>query len=339
MLRASSSTSSTVGRPDPRRSCCSRSSMRCFSAGRSVTTRCRNSAVSSSSRSGDSTPLTTMLRAMVCSCASSSADSSRAGEHDDRHVATAPSSSRMLLQHLEAGHVGQPQVEHHAVARAARAASSSAAAPVSAVDDLDVVVAEQLRDAHLLGRDCPRRPAAACGAAVAYSLIRDSAALDALGRRRLGDEGERAARQAVLAVLVERDDLHRDVPRQRVLLELAEHGPAEHVGQEHVERDRRRLVLLGEVERIGAAHRDQHLEALVAREVDHDARIVRIVLDDQQHGVAGLRSSAGRPAICSIGALRRRADGGDLPASAVPTAPASTAARRSGRHSSAADRA
>ena len=40
-------------------------------------TRCRNSAVSSSRRSGDSTPLTTTLRAMVCSCASSSGDSSR----------------------------------------------------------------------------------------------------------------------------------------------------------------------------------------------------------------------------------------------------------------------
>ena len=64
--------------------------------------------------------------------------------------------------------------------------------------------------------------------------------------------------------------------------------PAQHVGQEHVERDRRRLVLLGELERIGAAHRDQHLEALVAREVGQDARIVRVVLDDQQDRVAGL---------------------------------------------------
>ena len=51
--------------------------MRCFSSGRSATTRCRNSAVSSRSRSGDSTPLTTTLRAMVCRRASSSAVSSR----------------------------------------------------------------------------------------------------------------------------------------------------------------------------------------------------------------------------------------------------------------------
>jgi hypothetical protein len=50
--------------------------MRCFSTGRSATTRCRNNAVSSSSCSGDSTPLTTMLRAIVCNRASSSGESS-----------------------------------------------------------------------------------------------------------------------------------------------------------------------------------------------------------------------------------------------------------------------
>ena len=46
---------------------CRRSSIFCFSAGRFPITRCRNRAVSSSSRSGDSTPLTTTLRASVCS--------------------------------------------------------------------------------------------------------------------------------------------------------------------------------------------------------------------------------------------------------------------------------
>ena len=45
------------------------------------------------------------------------------------------------------------------------------------------------------------------------------------------------------------------------------------------------------------AMRDQHLEALVARQVDQDARIMRIVLDDQQHGIAGLEIVRGRPAI------------------------------------------
>ncbi len=41
---------------------------------------------------------------------------------------------------------------------------------------------------------------------------------------------------------------------QRILLELAEHRPAEHVGQEDVERHRGRLELLGEIQCVGAAH-------------------------------------------------------------------------------------
>ena len=92
----------------------------------------------------------------------------------------------------------------------------------------------------------------------------------------------------MLPVLVERDDLHGYVPRQRIMLELAQHGPAEHVGQEHVERDRRRLELLCQIQRLGAAICDQHLEALVAREIDQHPRVMRIVLDDQEDGISRL---------------------------------------------------
>ena len=91
---------------------------------------------------------------------------------------------------------------------------------------------------------------------------------DALGRGRLVDKGERAARERMLAVLVQRDDLHRNVPGKRVVLELAQHGPAEHVGQEHVERHRGGLILLGKIECLGATRRNQNLESLVAREVN-----------------------------------------------------------------------
>jgi len=107
-------------------------------------------------------------------------------------------------------------------------------------------------------------------------------------RRRLDDEREGAARQAVLAVLIERNNLHWDVPCQRILLKLTQHVPSEHVRQEDIKRYGCRLILLGEIERIVAAHRQQCFEALVAREIDHDARIMRIVLHDQQNGVARL---------------------------------------------------
>src|SRR6202790_4623844 len=76
MLRMSSSTTSTFFPTSASSDRCSRSSIFCFASGRSATTRCRKSAVSSNNRSGDSTPLTTTLRASVCKRASSSGDNS-----------------------------------------------------------------------------------------------------------------------------------------------------------------------------------------------------------------------------------------------------------------------
>ena len=59
-----------------------------------------------------------------------------------------------------------------------------------------------------------------------------------LWRRRFCHEGKSAARQAVLAVFVEGDDLHRDMACEGILLELTEHRPTKHVGQKHIQRDR-----------------------------------------------------------------------------------------------------
>ena len=147
--------------------------------------------------------------------------------------------------------------------------------------------AQQLRNAHLLGPVVLDHQQALASRLRVF-LDAGESRLHAFGGGRLGDEGERTAGETVLAILVQGDDLHRDVPRQRVLLELAEHGPAQHVGKEYVERDGGRLVLLGEIERVGSPHRDQDLEALLARKVHHDAGVVRIVLDDEQDRVAGL---------------------------------------------------
>ena len=90
----------------------------------------------------------------------------------------------------------------------------------------------------------------------------------------------------MLAILVQRNDLHGDVARGRVLLELAQHGPAEHVGQEHIERYGSGLVLARQRQRVGATHGHQHLQPMVVCEIDQDARVVWIVLDDQEHVIA-----------------------------------------------------
>ena len=48
----------------------------------------------------------------------------------------------------------------------------------------------------------------------------------------------------------------------------------------------RRLELLRELQRLGAARRHQDLEALVAGEIDQHPRIMRVILDDQKNSVA-----------------------------------------------------
>ena len=90
----------------------------------------------------------------------------------------------------------------------------------------------------------------------------------------------------MLAFFLDRDDLHRDVPRDRIELEVVQHGPAQHVGQEDVQRDGRGPELAGQRKALGARGGDDAFEALVARQAQQDARVMRIVLDDQQHGFA-----------------------------------------------------
>ena len=117
--------------------------------------------------------------------------------------------------------------------------------------------------------------------------MRGERGVQAFGGRRLVEVGEGAARQALLAVLVHAEDLHRDVARLERALELAEHVPAQHVGQEDVERHGHGLVLQREVERLRAARGDHGLEARGMGGIDQDAGIVGIVLDDQQGAIAG----------------------------------------------------
>ena len=115
-----------------------------------------------------------------------------------------------------------------------------------------------------------------------YDLSLSNALSSSPGGRRLHQVGERAVREAVLPLLLDGEHLHRDVARARVELEVVEHRPAEHVRQEDVERDRRRQVLAGEGERLLAAVGDDGLEPLAARDPQQDARVVRVVLDDQE---------------------------------------------------------
>ena len=76
MLRTSSSTTSTFLPANTASVLCSCSSIRRFCSGSFASTRCRNSAVSSSSRSGDFTSFTMIVSANFRSFVSSAGDSS-----------------------------------------------------------------------------------------------------------------------------------------------------------------------------------------------------------------------------------------------------------------------
>ena len=280
MLRTSSSTTSTVLPTSSSSDRCSRSSICCLSGGRSATTRCRNSAVSSSSRSGDSTPFTTTLRANACSCSSSSGDSSRP-------VKTTTGRSRQRVVRARSGRAPRSRTCRAAAGRARRSrtarrdsADERRLAGVGG-DDVDVVVRRAARGCSAARRRCPRRRAAACGAAARRLLMRSSAALQAFGRRRLvTNENAPRARPCCRSsssvtictgmcrvcgsCLSWLSTVQPSMSGRNTSSEIA-------VGR-NCARQRQRVV---------AAHRDQDLEAVVAREVDQDARVVRVVLDDR----------------------------------------------------------
>ena len=123
--------------------------------------------------------------------------------------------------------------------------ASSASLAAGGGDKLDVFIAEQLDDGLPLDVVVldDQQPLGARGGEVLDAVERR---FQAFGGGLLDEVGEGAVREAVLALFFQGDDLHRDVARGRVELELIEHRPAEHVGQENIERDGGGTELPGE---------------------------------------------------------------------------------------------
>ena len=174
---------------------------------------------------------------------------------------------------------------HNAIAGRS-AIATSAASPVGD-DNLDVLVPQELPDAHLLGGvvlDDQQAFASRCR--VCLDLL--NRRFQSLSCRGFGDERERAPRETVLSILVERHDLNWNVPCLGIVLQLTQHGPPEHVGQEHVERYGSWTELFGECDRLGATHCHECLQPLIARKVRENAGVVRIVFDNEQCRIARL---------------------------------------------------
>src|SRR6185437_15356798 len=78
------------------------------------------------------------------------------------------------------------------------------------------------------------------------------------------------------------------MPSRRILLQVVEHSPAKHVGQEDVERYGGGTELTRQRQRFRAPHGNQNFEALVASQIAENTRVVRIVFHDHERTVTGL---------------------------------------------------
>ena len=182
---------------------------------------------------------------------------------------------------------GRPEVEHHAVEapplerreRLARRCRPSVVctspSPISSAMLRCAASSSSTTSSRLTGRST--NSCSVVSASLSDSLVAG------LVRKSMAPEPE-----AALPVLLDRDDVDRDVPGGRVVLEPVEDGPAVRVGQPEIERDGGRLVLPGQRQRPVGALGHEPLEAPVARQVEQDLGEGGIVLDDEQDPVAGL---------------------------------------------------
>ncbi len=142
-----------------------------------------------------------------------------------------------------------------------------------------------------------REPTFLRGRARSRRAARIASSMTSVEGTGLAMEADRARDRGAVARVVGRDDADRDVARRQVGLQAVQDAPARHVGQEDVERDRASgLYSLAEASSPSAPSRgDEGLEA--ARRARPRAAKLRereVVLDDQQHAVAGLDGRRGR---------------------------------------------
>src|SRR5579875_2323808 len=189
------------------------------------------------------------------------------------------------LDELEAAHVRETEIEHYAVImlrfqlrkRIGRGAHRGG---------VDIVVADQLDYSLALSLvilDDQQVP----GLLFNKVLYVRKRPVQVLLAGRLFQEGERSHRHRPVVLPDHGDDVHRDVPRFRIVLQAIENGPSIHARQAEVERDRLRPELAGKRDRLLAVPGHHRLERLAVRQIDKQSGEGDIVLDHQQDVVTG----------------------------------------------------
>ena len=201
-------------------------------------TRCRNSAVSSSSRSGDCTPLSTMLLRHCCAArASSSCSRSSPGEHHDRHVA-----QRGICADLRRA------ARTRACPAGAGRARRSRSWPLAQLRRAPRARCRPRRSRCRRGRAARRCSCRSRGVVLDHQQLRSRAASTNVLMR----SSARFQSRRWSAACCMNENAPRSSPCwrssstvtictgmcrvSRIVLQLVQHRPAEHVGQEDVER-------------------------------------------------------------------------------------------------------
>jgi hypothetical protein len=165
--------------------------------------------------------------------------------------------------------------------------SSAAARPVGRADHLDVFHAREIfanrREANRVRLDEKQAPflALRVGRGLLDHLVHGLAALDGLGHEAAGARIESASPR-----FLRRDHVDRSVANGRVVLDARKDTPALDVGQEDVEQDRRRLVLVDHREGGGPLRGHDALHPLLTGRLEQHPREREVILDDEDHLVA-----------------------------------------------------
>ena len=92
-----------------------------------------------------------------------------------------------------------------------------------------------------------------------------------------------------MPVFIQSQHLDWNVPRGWILFQMVQHRPAQHVWQEDIQRNRGGMEFARQSESFRPAHRDQHLESFVARQIAKHSGIVGVILHNQQDSIVRLQ--------------------------------------------------
>jgi len=103
--------------------------------------------------------------------------------------------------------------------------------------------------------------------------------------------------------LFDTNNLYGNVSCGRILFQVIEHGPAEHIGQENIEHNRQRLKLVSQRAHMRPVGRDDPLQALFPDQAEQDLGEMGIVLNEELDVVEpcmAARSNVGRVILQNV---------------------------------------